>query len=448
MAVPTTPGDFLALVRKSKVVDAELLDPFERRVVSEATPFADPQRLATAMIREGLLSYLQAGLLLKGRWRNFILCGKYKILEHLGTGGMGQVFLCEHARMRRLIAVKILSVEKSVDQILVERFTREARTAAALNHPNIVRAYDLDQEGRLHFIVMEYVDGTSLHDIVVKHGPFSILRACHYIRQAALGLQHAHEHGLVHRDIKPANLLLERSGLIKVHDLGLALCFHDPKNITQHLGGRQLIGTADYLAPEQAIDSHAVTGQADIYSLGGTFYFLLTGRSPFPEGTVAQKLLHHQKQAPDPVQRFRPEVPAELNAIIQRMLAKDPRDRYQHTADVVTALDPWTQTQIPPPKDDEIPRRSRAVRRIESPATPLPVSLRSITPPARSPSPTPIPAVRLRRQVKLPVGLIAAIVIGLAGAATLYGIARLTSGRQHSEQVAPAPDAPAVKSPN
>jgi eukaryotic-like serine/threonine-protein kinase len=429
MPVPTTTGDFLALVRKSGIVENELLGPFEQRITADATPFPNPQRVATAMVREGLLSFLQAGLLLKGKWRNFVLCKKYKILEHLGTGGMGQVFLCEHTRMRRLIAVKIMSSEKSADKVLVQRFVREARAAGALNHPNIVRATDLDTDGRLHFIVMEYVDGASLHDIVVKRGPLSIPRACHYIKQAALGLQHAHEHGLVHRDIKPANLLLERCGVVKVHDLGLALCFDDPQKLTQQLGGKQLIGTADYLAPEQARNSHGVDIRADIYSLGGTFYFLLTGRSPFPEGTVAQKLIHHQHDAPTPLQQIRPEVPESLSEIIQRMLAKEPDDRFQQPIDVAAALEPWTEMPIPLPDDDDIPRPSRAVRRLESPATPLPASLRVLPPTVgASANPTPLPTAAIRRHIKLPLGLVTAIGVGLAGAVALYGLAWMVRG--------------------
>jgi serine/threonine protein kinase len=436
MPVPTTSGDFLALIRKSGVIDQDLLDPFERRLSTTRISTSQPQQLAVAMVKEGLLSNFQASHLLRGKWRNFILCGKYKILEQLGTGGMGHVLLCEHMRMHKLVAVKILPTDKSADDMLVKRFTREARAAGALNHPNIVRAFDIDDEKKFHFIVMEYVDGASLHDIVAKFGPLPIARACHYIRQAALGLQHAHEHGLVHRDIKPANLLLDRGGLVKVHDLGLARVMHDSK-ITERVGGHHpLIGTADYLAPEQAHDSHNVDIRADIYGLGGTFYFLLTGRCPFPDGTVAQKLLLHQQREPDSICKLRPDIPPEIESIVQRMLAKHPRDRYQEPLEVAEALEFWTREPIPPPAESELPRRSRAVRRIETPATPLPATLRAITP-ASVPSPTPIPNKLWAGRHKPLSGLMAAILVGLIGAAGLYGAAWLLRGPKSSHPSIP-----------
>src|SRR5947209_13182461 len=148
------------------------------------------------MVRAGLLTALQAGLLLKGKWRNFQICGKYKLLEHLGQGSMGQVFLCEHSRMRRRVAIKVLPPEKAADPVSLRRFEREARAAAALDHPNIVHAHDVDNDGGLHFLVMEYVDGSSILEIVRNYGPLSVARACHYVAQAGEGLQHAHDAGL------------------------------------------------------------------------------------------------------------------------------------------------------------------------------------------------------------------------------------------------------------
>jgi serine/threonine protein kinase len=220
----------------------------------------------------------------------------------------------------------------------------------------------------LHFIVMEYVDGSSLQHVVSRFGPLSIPRACYYIAQTADGLQHAHLSGLVHRDVKPANLLLDRSGVVKILDLGLARFFYDTNDdITQRLGAHNLIGTADYLAPEQADNSHTADIRADIYSLGVTFYFLLSGRSPFKEGTIAQKLLYHRLQKPEPIQKIRPDVPVGIANIIDRMLAKDPWNRYQVPLDVRLALDPWTKDTIPPPPETEMPRLSRAARRTEPP---------------------------------------------------------------------------------
>jgi serine/threonine protein kinase len=310
---------------------------------------------------------------------------------------MGQVLLCEHSRMRRRVAIKVLPPDRAEDEICLRRFYREAQAVGALNHPNIVHAHDVDQDpqSRLHFLVMEYVDGTSLQEIVTKGGPLPVLRACHYVRQAALGLQHAFEHGLVHRDIKPSNLLLERSGLVKILDLGLARFFDRDDNLTRQFATRNLIGTADYLAPEQALNSHAADIRSDLYSLGVTFYFLLAGRSPFRDGTIAQKLLFHQVQMPDPIQGHRPELPDDLARIIDRMLAKDPAERYQTPQDVVRALDPWTETPPPPPPESEMPHLSRAARRAEPPTTPIPLASRStvrvMKPSAQTPAPVPTP---------------------------------------------------------
>src|SRR5262249_3190760 len=184
----------------------------------------------------------------------------------------------------------------------VERFYLEARAIAALDHPNIVRAHDVDNDGKLHFIVLEYVDGNNLHDIVRKHGPLSPLRAAHYIQQAAAGLQHAHEAGLVHRDIKPGNLLLDRSGTVKLLDMGLARFFHeelDARLKNQEVGNT--LGTAEYVAPEQ-VDYSLVDIRADIYSLGASFYYCLTGVSPFPQAkTLQEKLTFQQVRRPKPV---------------------------------------------------------------------------------------------------------------------------------------------------
>src|SRR5262249_50912874 len=210
--------------------------------------------------------------------------GTYRVLERLGWGGMGLVYLCEHKLMRRRVAVKGLPSAKSKDPAALDRFQREARAVAALDHPNIVHAYDIDQDESLHFLVMEYVDGASLQEIVKKVGPMDVHRAAHYMQQTCLGLEHAHDAGLVHRDIKPGNILVDRSGVVKVLDMGLARFFNDEEDILTKKYDENVLGTADYLAPEQALDSHGVDIRADIYSLGATFYFLLTGRTPFGEG--------------------------------------------------------------------------------------------------------------------------------------------------------------------
>src|SRR5205085_9868735 len=229
------------------------------------------------------------------------------------------------------------------DHAALERFYREARAIAVLDHPNLVRAHDIDQDGTLHFLVMEHVDGLSLHDLVKRIGPLDPLRACHYVYQAAIGLEYAFETaGLVHRDIKPANVLVDRAGTVKILDMGLARFFRDEQDVLTKKYDETVLGTADYLAPEQATDSHTVDIRADIYGLGCTFYFTLTGRPPFPEGSVAQKLIWHQSKQPTPIRELRPDVPAAVVAVVEKMMAKDPAARYQTPAELAAALDPLT----------------------------------------------------------------------------------------------------------
>ena len=215
----------------------------------------------------------------------------------------------------------------------------------------------------MHFLIMEYVDGVSLQHLVEKGGPLDVVRAAHYVAQAAQGLQYAHESGLVHRDVKPANLLVDRLGTVKVLDLGLARLMRDDNDkLTKQYNENAILGTADYLAPEQAQDSHQVDIRADVYSLGCTFYFLLTGRTPFEGGNVLDKLRWHQMRQPQSVRRLRPDVPETLAAVVEKMMAKDPAQRYQTPWDVVKDLTPWTAIPIPPPVPEELPRRGFATR--------------------------------------------------------------------------------------
>src|SRR5262245_47102122 len=293
MPAPTTADELLELVIKSNLVEEPRVRAYVQKLGEKGTVPSDPAKLAQFLVRDALLTYFQAEQLLQGKYKRFSL-GKYKVLERLGSGGMGTVFLCEHKLMRRRVAVKVLPLPKAEDKASLDRFMREARAIAAVDHPNIVRAYDLDQDDNLHFLVMEWVDGTNLQDLVKKFGPLDPVRACHYIYGGAVGLQHAHEIGLVHRDIKPGNILIDRSGVVKILDLGLARLTHDQEDNLTRQNDENVLGTADYLAPEQAMDSHTVDIRADIYSLGATFYFLLTGSPPFPEGSVAQKLIWHQ----------------------------------------------------------------------------------------------------------------------------------------------------------
>ena len=360
MPPPATVPDLLDLVQKSGVADEARFKAYVARMTTEGAFPKEPAKVAGLLVRDAILTYFQAEQILQGKWKRFSI-GKYKVLEKLGAGGMGQVFLCEHKLMRRRVAVKVLPTAKAADEASLGRFYREARAVAAVDHPNIVRAYDIDQDENLHFLVMEYVDGTNLQDLVKKHSPVSVLRCCHYIYGSAVGLQHAHEIGLVHRDIKPGNILIDRAGVVKILDMGLARFFHDVEDDITRQYDENILGTADYLSPEQAEDSHGVDIRTDIYSLGATFYFMLTGSQPFPEGTIAQKLIWHKSREPRPVQSLRPEVPDDVVAVVKRMMAKDPADRYQTPAEVMAALAPWAATPIAPPPDREMPQLSPVV---------------------------------------------------------------------------------------
>ena len=237
----------------------------------------------------------------------------------------------------------MLPPKQAADPAVVERFIREAQAIAALDHRNIVHAFDVAQDGPLHYLVMEYVKGATLDTLVARDGPLSANRALDYLRQSAQGLHHAFEAGLVHRDIKPSNLLVAENGVVKVLDLGLARFFHGGDSQVGGDGGtgakdESVMGTVDYMAPEQAMGSAAVDNRADIYSLGATFYFCLTGRAPFEGGTTTQKMLWLQVREPESLEKLRPDLPPDLTALVARMMAKDPAGRFQNPAELLAAL--------------------------------------------------------------------------------------------------------------
>lgn len=363
MPSPASVADFLDMVRKSGLVTEGQLAPTVRAAQSGK---AGIDHLAGELVRDGVLTRFQAKQVKLGRYKKFILAGKYRLLELLGVGGMGAVYLCEHTFMHRLVAVKVLPMDKiASDKTAKDRFYREARAAAALDHPNIVHAYDIDQADGIHFLVMEFVDGLSLQEIVARYALrkrfFDPVRAAHYIAQAAAGLTHAAEMNVIHRDIKPGNLLLDRTGAVKILDMGLAKFFdHRHDELTRRFDDGCILGTADYLAPEQAMNE-PVDVRTDIYGLGGTLYFLLTGSSPFPNGSVAEKLIAQQKTDPTPVTAFRDDVPPKLLAVLAKMMRKDPAERYQTPEEVIAALQPWTSQPIDLPPAEEMPDLCPAV---------------------------------------------------------------------------------------
>ncbi|HMP02366.1 MAG TPA: serine/threonine-protein kinase [Gemmatales bacterium] len=362
MAVPTTSTDLIDLLHKSELVERQTLEGYLDALRGSDECPGEATKLASRLVNDGLVTYFQAKQLLKGRYRGFTL-GKYKVLEILGTGGMGNVYLCEHITMKHRAAVKVVPTEKARQSSMLARFQREARAVAALNHPNIVRAFDLDSDNQFHYLVMEYVDGVNLQKLIKRHGPLSFPRVANYLAQAAEGLQYLHDNALVHRDLKPSNLLLDRQGVIKILDFGLARFMDDEEDtLTQDYDAHRVLGTADYLSPEQIIKTHDVDIRSDIYSLGVTTYFLLTGQTPFESAADEEKLILHQTRMPTPLVSLRPDTPPSLVAVVERMMAKKPLDRFQTPIEIVAALEPWLKLPVPPPPESEIPPVSLAAR--------------------------------------------------------------------------------------
>ncbi len=326
-----SPDELFSILEKSNLLNAEQISTARQSVQG----LDDATLAARKLARDGLLTRWQAAQLLAGR--SSFLLGKYKLIDLLGRGGMGRVFLGRHVTMQRPVALKIVSREVGANPAALERFLAEARAIAVLDHPAIVQAYSVDCEGDRYYIVMEYVDGRDLQRVVEDDGPLDCPMAVDYIRQASDGLAHAHSRKLVHCDIKPSNLLVNSQGQVKILDMGMA-----------RLGGgaaegngsdnNHILGSVDYLAPEQALGSESFDHRADIYSLGCTLYFLLTGHPPFPEGTLPEKILKHQTQQPRPIPTERPDVPPQLVQVCRRMMAKEPEERYQSADEILEAL--------------------------------------------------------------------------------------------------------------
>ncbi len=337
---------FVELVERSKLIPSDQLSQVVADWKSQATlsELDDARHCAAHLVDRGLLTQWQARKLLEGRHRGFYL-GRYKLLDHLGSGGMSSVYLAEHVLMQRRVAIKVLPHNRVSDSSYLARFHLEAQAAAALDHRNIVRAYDLDNEGKIHYLVMEYIEGRDLHATVCQDGPLDYHVAANYIAQAAAGLDHAHHCGLIHRDIKPANLLVDPKGVVKILDMGLAK-FTDGNRPTPGISqDEHVLGTADYLAPEQAVNSQTVDERADIYALGCTLYFLLTGHPPFAAGTSLERMTAHQQQLPPSVLIDRPDAPAALVAICRKMMEKSAQNRYQTASEAYQALSDWLQSE-------------------------------------------------------------------------------------------------------
>jgi putative two-component system response regulator len=352
------------------LVESRLLDTPQLKGFLDERPglrTQDTGVVVEALVAQGLLTNYQMQWLLAGEPFGLVI-GNYRVLDWLGQGGMGVVYKAEHIHMKRPVALKVLAAEIEGNAVFLERFTSEMQALATLHHPNIVEAFDAgevvvpSEPGKsLRYLVMEFVTGVDLERYVVDHGPLPIAVACEYIRQAANGLRHAHERGMVHRDIKPSNLLVTDMpadlkaipgspwphGQLKILDFGLARLYG-----RRYTEAYTVLGTIDYMAPEQARDARSVDVRADIYGLGGTLYWMLTGQRPFPtDRPVVQELMARQHETPAPMRGLRGDIPLELESVVCQMMALDPNDRYPTPLAVIAALNQFLEPGHRPDSD-------------------------------------------------------------------------------------------------
>ena len=347
MQLSKAASEFLTLLKKSTLL---AVDDFQDAAltVAQLGDLSEPE-IANVLVEDGYLTRYQADRLLEGSFRGLVIDG-YKVLEVLGRGGMGWVYIAEDMETHWRVALKVLPEEARQDPGTLARFRLEAQAGMRLNHPNIVRSYKLgqadDRYGPIHYVVMELVRGVNLFEFLLMKKKLDVGQACDLIMQAAEGLSYAHGQGMIHRDIKPENILVCADGTAKILDFGLAMVDENDEEFSMAMiFGQNRLGTADYISPEQYLDSYQVDSRADLYSLGCTLYFALTGRVPFPFKTSAQKLKAHLKKRATPVEELRPDVPRRLAAIVAKMMAKHAQNRIQTAAEVAAHLRPMAQRQ-------------------------------------------------------------------------------------------------------
>jgi serine/threonine protein kinase len=330
-----------SILRAGLLADSELAHACDE--LADQGAEVDGDNLLEFLANSGQLTKFQARKVSEGTSAELVF-GNYVILNQVGQGGMGIVYKAMHRRMKRLVAIKIIK-KQLANQEFIERFRREIETAARLVHPNVVAAYDADECELGDFLVMEYVEGTDFRDIVRATGPLPVDEALYVLRQSAEGLQYAHDQGIVHRDIKPANLMRDVNDVTKIADLGLArvITSDDEREGITEVG--MVAGTLDYMSPEQAVDSSSVDNRADIYSLGCTFFYLLTGGPPFTGRSVLEKMLAHKETPPPRLVDLNDDVSPDVDDIFQRMMAKEADDRFSSMRELVQAIDELHQAE-------------------------------------------------------------------------------------------------------
>ena len=333
--MPVALETFLSQLSSSGIVPEEKL----KVVVSKKTSFANGEALARDMIKSRLLTKYQAEQILGGKGKSLTM-GKYQLLEKIGAGGMGQVYKAFHSGTERIVAIKVILGKGKIDPAVIKRFEREVKAAAKLVHSNIITVFDADQaDGRI-FMVMEYIKGDDLGELLRKKGQLSVSETVNYILQAARGLKYAHDQGVIHRDIKPGNILVDSSGNVKIVDMGLAKIEikGNEEELSKLTADLSVMGTIDYMSPEQAESTKDVDSRADIYSLGATLYYLLMGEVLYPGKTIIQKILSHRESPIPSIRMNRPDVPLSLDLIFAKMVAKNVEDRYSSMAEIISAL--------------------------------------------------------------------------------------------------------------
>ncbi len=367
----TVPADILPIIRNSGALSEKQFLEVRTKVHSGELP-AESKALARRLVQDGILTEYQSKRFLIGKSHG-LLVGKYVILDRLGSGAMGRVYRAHHQLMGRVVALKIIAPEIAASEKVIARFQREMRLVGRLDHPNVVRAFDADKANGLLYIVMEYVNGQSLGQRL-KQGPLPAVEAVTYAAQAALGLAHAHDQGIVHRDVKPSNLLIAENKQVKVLDLGLGVLMEIDHEATFETADGVAVGTVDYMSPEQAC-GRGVDGRSDLFGLGCTLYHLITGKQAYQGASPIERLGVRIANRPTPITDYRPDLPASLVAVIDKLLANRPQDRYQTAVEAAEALQALVR-----PRKAAVPAPRPAPAPAPAPADP-------VHPPAPAPAP-------------------------------------------------------------